>query len=140
MAETTYNVYKASVLKGNEPWETGDYRVLLLTGALTIDADHATVAAVIAANTEASDASYDRVTLGTKTVTQNDTDDRAEADVATADFTTLDNETPTAALIFRQVTNDSDSIPVSIHDSNFGGASNGAGYTVSFPNDVLRAT
>jgi hypothetical protein len=116
----------------------GDYRALLLTGSVTIDPDHATVAAVIAANTEASDASYARQALGSKTNTQDDTNDRANLDAATIDFGSLTNETPTAMLIFRQVTNDADSIPVSIHDTNFGTAANGAGYTVTLPNDLIR--
>lgn len=138
MAETTYNVYKKQLADGSEDWPNGDYRALLLTGAVSIDPDHATVAAVIAANTEASDASYARQALGTQTNTQDDTNDRANLDAATIDFGSLDNETPTAMLIFRQVTTDSDSIPVSIHDSGFGTAANGAGYTVETPNDLLR--
>lgn len=138
MAETVSNEYKAGLANGNEDWVNGDYRVLLLTGSVTIDPDHAFVAGVLAVNTEASDASYGRVALASKTVTQDDTNDRANLDAATADFTTLDNETPTAMVVFRQVTNDSDSPWVSIHDTNFGTAANGAGYTVEFPNDVIR--
>lgn len=138
MAETAYNAYKAGLANGDEDWANGDYRVLLLTGAVTIDPDHATVSAILGVNTEASDASYARQTLGSKVVTQNDTDDRAELDAATADFGALDNETPTAMVVFRQVTDDTDSVPASLHDSNFGTAANGAGYTVEFPNDLIR--
>jgi hypothetical protein len=136
--ETVYNVYRKGLGDGAEDWVNGDYRALLLTGSVTIDPDHATVAAVIAANTEASDASYARQALGSKTNTQDDTNDRANLDAATIDFGSLTNETPTAMLIFRQVTNDADSIPVSIHDTNFGTAANGAGYTVTLPNDLIR--
>lgn len=138
MAETISNEYKKGLADGDEDWVNGDYRVLLLTGAVTIDPDHAFVAGVLAVNTEASDASYGRVALGSKTNTQDDTNDRANLDAATADFTTLDNETPTAMVVFRQVTNDADSPWVSLHDSGFGAAANGAGYTVEFPNDVIR--
>lgn len=138
MAETVYNVAKAGLMDGSIDLDTDDIRALLLTGSVTIDADHATVAAVIAANTEASDGSYGRVALTTETVTQNDTDDRGEFDADDIDFDTLDNETPTACVIYKHVTNDSDSIPISIHDTNFGTAANGAGYTVTTPNDILR--
>lgn len=138
MAETVYNAYKAGLARADEDWVNGDYRVLLLTGAVTIDPDHATVAAVLAANTETSDASYGRVALSSKTVTQDDANDRANLDAATADFGALDNETPTAMVVFRQVTNDADSIPVSLHDTNFGTTANGAGYTIEFPNDIIR--
>lgn len=138
MAETTYNVAKTQLMNGSLDLDTDDIRALLLTGAVTIDADHATVAAVLAANTEASDASYGRVALTTEAVTQDDTNDRADFDADDISFGALDNETPTACLIFKQVTTDSDSIPISIHDTNFGSAANGAGYTVTTPNDILR--
>lgn len=139
MAEGVYNRFKAGLANADEDWVTGDYRVLLLTGAATLNEDSASLTAALSGNTEASDASYGRVTLGSKTVTQNDTDDRAELDAATADFTTLDNETPTAMIVYRHVDGtDANDLPVSFHDTNFGTAANGAGYTVTFPNDVLR--
>lgn len=138
MAETTYNVAKAGALDGTLDLDNSDIRALLLVGAVSIDPDHATVAAVIAANTEASDASYGRVALTTEAVTQDDTNDRGDFDADDIDFGALDNETPTACLIYKHVTTDSDSIPISIHDTNFGSAANGAGYTVTTPNDILR--
>lgn len=140
MAETIYNVFKKQLADGSQDWVNDNHEALLLTGAVTINPDHATVSAVVGANTEASDASYGRVALTSETNTQDDANDRANLDAATIDFTTLDNETPTAMLIFKQVTNDADSIPISIHDTGFGSPSNGAGYTVAFPNDVVRLT
>lgn len=140
MAETIYNQYKKGLADADEDWVNGAYQVLLLTGAVTIEADHDFVAGVLAANTEASDASYGRVALASKTNTLDDTNDRANLDAATVDFTTLDNETPTAMVVFRQVTTDADSPVASIHDTGFGSAANGAGYTVEFPNDVIRVT
>lgn len=140
MAETVYNVGKAELARADIDLETADVRCLLLTGAVTINPDHATVAAVIAANTEASDASYARQALATKTVTQDDANDRANFDAATIDFGALNNVTPTAALIYLHVTNDADSIPISIHDTGFGTPANGAGYTITTPNDILRLT
>lgn len=140
MAETAYNQYKKNLADGAEDWPNGDYRVLLLVGAVTIDADHAFVAGVLAVNTEASDASYARQALGTKTNTQDDTNDRANLDAATSNYGALDNETPTAQVVFRQVTTDADSPVVGIMDTNFGDPANGAGYTVEYPNDVVRVT
>lgn len=139
MAETVVNRYKKALADAGENWPSGDYRVGLLTGAVTIDADYDTLADMIAANTEASDVTYGRVTLGSKTNTQDDTNDRANLDAATADFTTLDNETPTAMFLYRHVDGtDANDLLVSIHDTGFGDPANGAGYTVEFPNDVLR--
>lgn len=140
MAETGYNRAKRNFFLGDIHLDTDDIRSLLLTGSLTINPDHATVAAVLAANTEASDASYARVACTGEAVTQNDTDNRAEFDINDLDYGALDNETPTAVLIYQHVTNDSDSVPISIHDTGFGAAANGAGYVISFPNNVARLT
>ena len=139
MAETVANRYKKALADGDEDWVNGDYRALLLTGSVAIDPDDVTVADVLAGNTEASDGSYARVALTTPTNTQNDTNDRADLDADTIDFDTLDNETPTALVIFRFVDGtDANDLYVSTHDSNFGAAANGAGYTVEWPNDVIR--
>jgi len=139
MAEIVYNVAKAELLRGSIDLVNDDIRSLLLTGALTIEPDHATVAAVLAANTEASDGSYARVAATGLTVTQDDANNRANFDMATLDYGALDNETPTAVLIYKFITDDASSIPLSLHDSGFGVPSNGAGYTVTWPNDVIRA-
>jgi hypothetical protein len=138
MAETIYNVAKAGLMNGSIDLDTDDIRCLLLVGSVTISPDHATVAAVIAANTEATDGSYARQALTSEAVVQNDTNDRGEFDSATIDFGALDATTPTAALIYKFVTNDAGSTPISIHDTGFGTAANGAGYTITTPNDILR--
>lgn len=139
MAETVYNRYKSALADGAEDWPNGDYRSLLLTGALTINDADDTIADLLANNTEASDASYARQALGSKTNTEDDTNSRANLDAATIDFGALDNETPTAIVIYRHVDGtDANDLLVSIHDTNFGDAANGAGYTVEWPNDVLR--
>lgn len=140
MAETVYNRAKLAFMEGDLDLEAHDIRTLLLSGSVTINPDHATVAAVIAANTEVSHGTYGRVACTGETCTQNDTDNRAEFDVSNVDYGALASVTPTALLMFRFITNDSDSIPISIHDSGFGAPANGAGYVVTFPNDVLRLT
>lgn len=140
MAETVYNAAKAKFALGDIHWDTDDIRGLLLVGALTINPDHATVAAVLAANTESTGTAYAREVLTGLTVTQDDANNRANLDAATLDFGALDATTPTALLIFQFITNDAGSIPISIHDTGFGAAANGAGYTITVPNDVLRFT
>ena len=140
MAETVFNRYKKGLADADDDWVVGDYRSLLLTGSVVIDPDDVTLANLIAApNVEASDASYGRVAFTSPVNTQNDTDNRADLDAATLDYTTLDNETPTAMVVYRHVdgTNANDLL-VSIHDTGFGSPANGAGYTIQFPNDVIR--
>ena len=140
MAETVFNGFKFRLANADDDWIPDDFRALLLVGAVVIDPDDVTIADLLAApNTEASDASYGVVALGSKTTTQNDAADRAEFDAATVDFTALDNETPTAMVIYKFVDGtDANDLLVSIHDTGFGSPANGAGYTVQFPNDVLR--
>ena len=140
MAETVYNVFKKQLADADQDLAVADYRVLLLVGAVTINPDHATVAAVLAANTEATDGSYARQTLTGEATSQDDANDRAEWDVSNADFGALTATTPTAALVYKFITNDAGSIPVAIFDTGFGAAANGAGYVVSWPNNVLRLT
>lgn len=140
MAETVYNVAKLNLMLGDLHLDTDDIRSLLLVGALTINPDHATVAAVLAANTEATDGSYARVACTGEAVNQDDVNNRAEFDISNLDYGALTAETPTAVLIYKFITNDAGSIPISIHDTGFGSPANGAGYVITFPNNVLRLT
>lgn len=140
MVEQVHNRIKKEWADADADWVTGDYRMLLLVGGLTQDPDDVFVADVLGANTEASDGTYGRVALSGKTVTQNDASDRADLDADDVDFTTLDNETPTAAVVFRQVTTDADSPVAAFFTTGFGAAANGAGYVVETPNDVIRIT
>lgn len=136
--DTVYNAAKGAFAEALLDWEDDDIRSLLLVGSVTINPDHDTVADVLAANTEASDGSYSRVALSGKTVTVDDANNRASLDCSAIDYGSLNNETPTAILIFKHITNDAGSLPISIHDTNFGDAANGAGYEVTIPTDVIR--
>lgn len=140
MAETVFNGAKRDFADGSISWGTGDVRSLLLTGSVTIDPDDVTISDLKAApNTEASDASYGRVTLTGEAVTVDNTNDRADLEASTLDYGSLDNETPTALVIYLHVDGtDANDTLISIHDTGFGSPANGAGYTVAFPNDVLR--
>jgi hypothetical protein len=142
MAEAAYNRFKKGLADADEDWPGGDYRSLLLVGALTFDAADVSLADVIATgNTEASDGSYARVAYTTKVNTQDDVNDRADLGADTLDYGALDNETPTALITYRHVdgTNAND-LPAGFHDTNFGTPANGAGYQVQWPNDAIRIT
>jgi hypothetical protein len=43
-------------------------------------------------------------------------------------------------VVYKHVGADGANIPISFHDSGFGSPANGAGYTIEFPNDILRAS
>ncbi len=141
MAETVFNRAKIDWLNADTDWITASIRALLVRGAVVIDPDDVFVSDFIAApNVELTDGTYAQQILGTKTVNQNDTADRGEADSANIDFGALDNETPTAIVIYRFVTVPGDSPLISVHDTNFGSPSNGAGYIVETTGNVIHLT
>lgn len=129
MATQHYNIAAEDADAGGINWLTGDYRILLLTGVTTTpdNKDHRFVADVVA--DEASDPSYSRQTLGGKTAVTDDPNNRRELAMLDVDFGALDNETPTQAVIFLQVTNDADSRLHSIHDLT-PVATDGTGYVL----------
>lgn len=137
MADAAYNRYFLGLAEGDEDWEVGDYRALLLTTA-GFDATDATLANVVAgAAVEASDGSYARVALTSEAAALSS--GTAQLDADDIDFGSLDNETPVAMIIYRHVDGtDANDLPVSYHDSGFGAAANGAGYTVALPNQLIH--
>ncbi len=142
MAETVFNRAKIDWLNADTDWIADSIRALMVSGVVTIDPDDVFVSDFIAAGAqvELTDGTYARQILGTKTVTQNDAANRGEADSANIDYGALDNETPTALLIFRFVSVDGDSPCISVHDTNFGSPSNGAGYVVETTGNVIHIT
>ena len=120
-----YNEAKQQFLKGDMDLDAGGqtYRVLLLRAdgvTPTYDADHVYVSDVLghAQNTEVSVSGYSRQDLGSRAVTQNDTDDRAEAEAQKSTFTSLAaGQTIGAAVIYKFGTGDSDSPVVGFFDA-----------------------
>ena len=139
MAETVFNRFKAALANADDDWVTGDMRTLLVSGSVTIDPDDVSVADFIAAGSqvELTDGSYARVALTSEAVAQDDTNDRANLNAATIDYGALDNETPTAMLVYKHVdgTNAND-LCVAVFDTGFGDPSNGAGYTITSTNII----
>lgn len=117
MSSFVYNTGKSS---NNLDWENDTLEVLLLKEGSIVNVDHATVAAVIAgsgssAGDECDATNYARGTLASKTVTVDNTGDTADYDAADLTFTSLggaSNNDVVAAVIYKKVTNDSDSIPL----------------------------
>ncbi len=87
--------------------------LLRSTGTYTLNPDHAFMADLFSNGAvEISVASYLRQTLGSKTVTQDNANDRAVFDFADIDFGALEvGQTVAAVVFYEHVTNDSDSIP-----------------------------
>lgn len=133
MAETIYNAAKTGIANGTIDLDTDTIHILLIEAATpTPDPDHATVSAVTAATAEAVGTGYARKTSITVTVQQDDTNDRAEVLIPAQTWTGANWGDATALLVFKQVTNDADSIPISWHDTGFPITTNGGDLTVNF--------
>ena len=108
-------------------WAGGDIRTLLLAAKEADDAmrDHATVSAVLGAagTTEFSTAtSYARQALTGEARNIDNTNNRVDHDADDADYGNIGNganETCVGIVVYRHVTNDSDSVPISKHDISF---------------------
>lgn len=144
MAETVYNVAKARMANGSLDLDTSTVRMMLLktTAAGAFDPDLNTVAGLLAVGSvaECDFTNYARKTL-TVTVTEDDTNNRANVDAADVTWTAAGgttNNTPVAAVIYQDGATDADRYLISYHDTGFGSiATNSGDYTVQI-NDFLR--
>lgn len=107
------------------------YKFLLLKGSgYTFNKDHDFVSDLTVGSNEVTVAGYSRQTAGTKSRTIDDTNDRITYDCADPAFGTLTaGETVSAMVLFRFVTNDSDSILIGYYDLT-DTATNGTTFTV----------
>lgn len=129
MANTVYNVAKSRWLSGDLDMNSDTIKTILVEGTPTINADHATVAAVLAAGAElvctgytAGPGSASRKT-NTMTVAQDDTNDRATAATNAQTWSTLSGgDVIRAYLIYEHVsgTDDTLNFPIAIVDTDTG--------------------
>lgn len=138
MADFAYNVAKKLDLN----WTSNTIKALLLKATSTVDKDHDTVAAVLSGNNESDATGYVRKTLASKTVTVDDTNDRVDLGAASIVWTALGgatNNTLDRLIVYKEVTNDADSIPLVSFDVTK--TTDGTDFTWEFSSGiVLRAT
>lgn len=140
MATVTYNRGKYRVARDGGNNLTFQALLLTVAPAGCLSPDLNTVADVLAVATaaEANHASYARQTLGTVTITQDNTNDRVNFDALDIDFGALDQTTVAAVVIFVQGASDAARDVVSISTDNLPKVANGAGFKFTV-NDFLRA-
>lgn len=124
-----YNRGKLILGDSSLSWTGDTIRSLLVDSGYSYNPDHNFVSDV--SGDEVADASYARVTLTGKSVTEDDTNDEATLDADPIDYGALNNVTPAGIVIFKFVTNDGDSPLIQFIDDGFGVAANGAGYVVN---------
>ena len=102
---------------GTVIWTSSTIKAMLLKSTATIDQDDNTVSQIVASECDATGyvggfAGADRLTLGTKSTTENDTSNRIEMDAANIPWTAIGgatNNTLRYVAIIRENTNDADS-------------------------------
>lgn len=131
MANLVTNRAKFHLFTGDANLDAADLRMLLLkSSAPTADTNF--VADLTPGTNELTVSGYARHTLAGETVTEDDTNDFAYLDATDPVFTALaSGETITWAILFRQVTNDSDSPVYAGYDVS-DTATNGGDITIQF--------
>lgn len=121
MAEIVYNVGKTRILAGDTALDTSDLRMLIVITSKTgaDNPDLGTLAAIDAVGTVAFHT--ERVALASLTVTQDNTNDRANADSGNVTFAAAPGVTALAAIIYDHAAGGTDSarFPISFHDTGF---------------------
>jgi hypothetical protein len=133
MASAVYNKGKYALVSGDVDWLTTTIKVMLVDDTYTFSATHNFVSDVSA--DELSGTGYvagfgnsGRKTLGSKTVTEDDANNRAELDAGDLTWTGLDAGTVGGAIVIVEITNDAASLLLAFLDST-DTASNGGDFT-----------
>lgn len=115
MASNVYNRGRKEILKGNVPWETGTFKVLLVGPGYVPNKDHNYVSDVVASELSGGSgyiggfAGSGRKTLTTLAVVQDDTNDLAEATASPTTWAAINAGTIGYAIVYKPVTSDADS-------------------------------
>lgn len=139
MAETVTNRGKTRILAGDTPLDTADLRMLIFTGTATgtNDPDLNTVADLDAVSGVAIHS--ERIALASRTVTEDDTNNRANADCADVVFAAAPGVTAQGVAIYDEGGGtDATRHLISIHNTGFPQPVDG-GLTVAVT-DWLRGT
>lgn len=138
MTETVTNRGKTRIVNGDCPLDTADLRMAVFTGTQTgvSDPDLNFVADLDAVTGVSIHA--ERIALASLTVTEDDTNNRANADAANVTFAAAPGVTAQGVAIYQFVTNDADSHLIAIYTTGFPQPMDG-GLVVNIT-DWLRAT
>lgn len=136
MASIVYNRAKSEFLKANIDWLDDTIKVLLVDADYVPNPDHNFVSSV--SSEELSGTGYTggfagsgRKTLANKTVTQDDTNDRAAATADPSTWTAINAGTAAYAIVYKSVSSDADSPLIACIDiANV--TFNGTDYTINW--------
>lgn len=116
MASHMFNIAKQKLANGGIDLDTDDIRVVLCMSNTTADTENDGVSTISGITTLDADdgANNARKALASEAVNLDDANDRAEFDATDVTWTALGNGTRqlVGALLYKHVTNDTDSIPI----------------------------
>lgn len=138
MAETVTNRGKTRILAGDTILDSSDLRMLVILGTQTgVNDPDLNFLADLDAVTGVS-FHTERIALASLTVTEDDVNNRANADAANVVFAAAPGVTAQGVAIYQQVTTDADSPVIAIYTTGFPQPMDG-GLTVNIA-DWLRAS
>lgn len=145
MASFAYNKLKTRLLKADEDFDTGDYRIILISATTTADTeDDVEFVSGFTTLDEVTATGYARHTLIGEVVNEDLPNNRAEFDADDAAFGALGNganDTIDGAILFRFVTNDADSPVIShIDTGGFPKTTNGGTFTIQWNAEGILQT
>lgn len=144
MASGVFNSGSTGIADGSIDYLNDTIKVMLVTDGYTFNADHDDIDAVIAGE-ELTVSGYaggfsgaGRKTLGSKTVTNDTTNDRTKFDAADPTAWTLaTGEDVKAAIVYKHDTDDATSIPIFYQEFAAPIPTNGGTFTLSFHADGI---
>ena len=145
MANFIYTHAKAALLNGDIDFAADDIRVLLVMTNTTVDTevDVDTISAFTTLD-EMDGANYARKALANEAVTEDEANDRGEFDADDVTWSALGAGTRNvqAAVVFKHVTDDTDSVPIAYIDTGgFPFAASGADVTIQWNAEgIVQAT
>ena len=146
MASVIYTHFKAEVMKGNIDLDTGgdDIRVALVMTNTTCDTEEdVTLMNGFTTLDEMDGSGYSRQALANEVVNKDNTNNRGEFDADNTTFSSLGNGTRAVqgALIYKHVTDDTDSIPICFVDFAADQNPGGSDFTIQWDAEgILQST
>jgi hypothetical protein len=133
MANFAYTEAKHGILNGDIDLTGDDIRVLLVASGSTCGTEEdVTTISGFTTLSELSGTGYVRKALANEIVNKDNANDRAEFDADDVVWSAINAGTAIAALIYKHVTGDADSIPLFYIDSNFPFVTNGGDFTLQW--------
>lgn len=140
MSSFIYNEAKRAFSSGEINLTSDDIRVILVMTNTTADTDD-DVDTIDAIGTldEMDGANYSRQTLDSETVNEDAANDRAEFDDDNVTWSSLGNGTRDVkgAIVYKHVTNDTDSVPIAFIDFSPNQSPGGSDFTINWDSEGI---